>query len=234
MATPRQASSDGMGDAAATLEAWRARGDHRLDPVRFRFIEALARRSAHHEGEARRILDARLAALLAAYADDLAQARRVEGDAGGARQEAPPRSALAELVDHIARHAPAPEDGALPGDAVPGLSAAPELKTLRYFRSTWTRLSTDRRLAQSLAKVPEQAGPLNTEQLVHRMLTLMREQSPGYLDRFMGYVDTLSWLQAQQVGGVPMPAKAPARAAAAPAKAPRAGGPRKTSRNKFR
>ena len=222
-----------MGDAAATIDAWRARGDHRFDPVRFRFIEALARRAAHHEGAARRVLDARLAALLAAYADDLARAGRMEGDTGRARQQAP-RSALAELVDHIARHAPPHDDGLLPADGVPGLPAAPELKTLRYFKSTWTRLSTDRRLAQSLAKVPEQAGPLNTEQLVHRMLTLMREQSPGYLDRFMGYVDTLSWLQAQQVGGVPLPAKSAARPPAAPAKAPRAEGARKSARGKSR
>jgi hypothetical protein len=233
MATPRQAGSEAMGEGAAMLDAWRARGDHRFDPVRFRFMEALARRSEPHEGETRRILDERLAKLLAAYEEDLAQARRAEGETGRAEQDAP-RSALAELVDHIARHAPAHEDGPPPGDGVPGLSAAPELKTLRYFKSTWTRLSTDRRLAQSLAKVPEQAGPLNTEQLVHRMLTLMREQSPGYLDRFMGYVDTLSWLQTQQVGGLPVSVKASARAAAAPTKAARAEGPKKTSRGRPR
>ena len=219
-----------MGDSAAMLEAWRARGDHRFDPVRFRFIEALARRSEGHEGEARRILDDRLATLLAAYGDDLA--RRAEENPGGAKP-ASPRSALAALVDHIARHAPPQEDVPSPGDGVPGLAAAPELKTLRYFRSTWTRLSTDRRLAQSLAKVPEQAGPLNTEQLVHRMLTLMREQSPGYLDRFMGYVDALSWLQAQQVVGGALPAKVPARASTL-GKAARTDAPKKTSRGKSR
>jgi hypothetical protein len=223
-----------MGEGVSTLDAWRARGDHRFDPVRFRFIEALARRAESHEGEARRILDARVAALLAAYGEDLAQARRMEADAGSAGQEAR-RSALAELIDHIARHTPPHDDGPLPGDGMPGLPAAPELKTLRYFKSTWTRLSTDRRLAQSLAKVPEQAGPLNTEQLVHRMLTLMREQAPGYLDRFMGYVDTLSWLQAQQVGGVPIPARSTSRPPAAPAKASRAeGGGRKSARGKSR
>jgi len=120
-----------MGDAAATIDAWRAGGAAAVDPVRFRFIEALARRTAMHEGLARQLLDARLAALLAAYADDLAQSRRVEGDAGGARQEAPPRSALAELVDHIARHAPAPESGIDGGDAVPGLSGGLAVRPLR-------------------------------------------------------------------------------------------------------
>jgi Protein of unknown function (DUF2894) len=75
------------------------------------------------------------------------------------------------------------------------------LKTLSYFRSTWSKLSADRRLTQSLAKVPENAGPLNSQHLVHRSLTLMRDLSPEYLNRFMSYVDALSWLdQANAMG----------------------------------
>ncbi|MFP4906442.1 DUF2894 domain-containing protein, partial [Paraburkholderia sp. BR14261] len=52
--------------ARALLDAWRARGADQLDPVRFHFIEALERRAAAHAGEARRLLDARLAQLLKA------------------------------------------------------------------------------------------------------------------------------------------------------------------------
>lgn len=48
--------------ARAMLDAWRARGADRLDPVRFHVIAALDRRAAGHSGEARRILDARLSA----------------------------------------------------------------------------------------------------------------------------------------------------------------------------
>lgn len=66
--------------AQHTLDAWRERGADRLDPVRFRFIDALRRRAAAHGGDARRLLDARLAALIDAYAADLRRAES-NGDA---------------------------------------------------------------------------------------------------------------------------------------------------------
>ncbi|CAK0367579.1 chemotaxis motB protein [Burkholderia pseudomallei] len=66
--------------AQHTLDAWRERGADRLDPVRFRFIDALRRRAAARGGDARRLLDARLAALIDAYAADLRRAES-NGDA---------------------------------------------------------------------------------------------------------------------------------------------------------
>lgn len=166
-----------------TIDALRARGDHRFNPVRFRLIEALARRTVVHEGEARRILDARLAQLLEAYGEDLAK--------GAARKAVavtepvlPPRSELAALVDHISQQVLVRGDG----------PTAPEGQTLNYFRSVWTRLSAERRLTQSLEKVPTNAGPLNSHHLVHQSLTLMRDLSPEYLHRFMSYVDALFWV----------------------------------------
>ncbi|ARL91503.1 DUF2894 domain-containing protein [Burkholderia pseudomallei] len=87
-----------MDDVAAraqhTLDAWRERGADRLDPVRFRFIDALRRRAAAHGGDARRLLDARLAALIDAYAADLRRAES-NGDAcecAGAPAPAPASS----------------------------------------------------------------------------------------------------------------------------------------------
>jgi Protein of unknown function (DUF2894) len=181
----------------ATVGAWIERGDHRFDPVRFRFIEALARRADTHEGEARRLLDERVATLLATYGKDLESARAAAADGPQEPQEQPrERSALAELVDHAAQNSPLPAGmQAVPADSAPGQSPALELKTLRYFRSTWSKLSADLRLTQSLAKVPENAGPLNSHHLVHRALTLMRDLSPEYLNHFMSYVDTLSWVE---------------------------------------
>ncbi|SEB16101.1 DUF2894 domain-containing protein [Variovorax sp. YR216] len=173
----------------AAIEAWRQRGDHRFDPVRFHFIEALARRAALHEGAARRLLDERLQTHMAAYAEALQKSRETSGAAPN--DEPPPtgRSALAELVEHLGQHASA-LSAATAASPVP----SGELKTLSYFRSTWSRLSADRRLHQSLAKVPENAGPLNSHHLVHRALTLMRDLSPEYLNKFMSYVDGLLWL----------------------------------------
>ena len=74
-----------------------------------------------------------------------------------------------------------------------GTAADPQ--TLQFFQRTWSRLSADQRLAQSRASLPENAGPLNSHHLVHRALTLMRQLSPDYLERFVGYVDALQWLE---------------------------------------
>lgn len=182
--------------ATETLDAWRSRGADRLDPVRFRFIEAVARRAAAHEGEARRLLDERLRHLLAVYDADLAKAAT-------AKKKTPPATPLAggltELLAHVAERT-----GVAEGSATAGTS---DLKSLRYFRSTWSRLSADRRLNQSQAKVPENAGPLNSQHLVHRAITLMRDASPDYLNRLMSYIDTLTWID-QANASAPPPAAA--------------------------
>ena len=181
-------------DTSAMLDAWRQSGHHRFDPVRFRFIEALARRAEDHGGDVRRVLDDKLAKLLASYDEALEGAPPAP-----AEQEAPAgRGPLAELVADIERHA-LHEVGTPASDPVLGLPSPQELKTLAYFRSTWSRLSAEQRLTQSLEKVPENAGPLNSHHLVHRALTLMQDLSPGYLHRFMSYVDALLWLD--QVNG---------------------------------
>jgi len=210
-------------EPGATLDAWRKRGDHRLDPVRFRFIEALAGRAAAHHGEARRIIDGKLQRLLAAYAEDLEKRPDALVPPGNSkRDDSPDASPLAGLLDHIARHAAPEGEDPSAREAVQGLPAAPrELKTLGYFRSTWSRLSADRRLTQSLAAVPENAGPLNSHQLVHRALTLMRGLSPEYLHRFMSHVDALLWLD-----------RANASSASLAAEAPRAEGRKKSARGK--
>jgi hypothetical protein len=191
-------SSDKASEAEAVIDAWRGRGDHLFDPVRFRFIEALAARANNHRGAARRILDDRLSVLLASYQGNLEKARQTEG--GGMAQNGKPlpqRGALGALVDHIAKEASAI------GDAP---SARGELKALTHFRSTWSRLSAQRRLTQSLATVPQNAGPLNSHHLVHRSLRLMRDLSPEYLNHFVSYVDAL--LSFEQLQGAIAPGKA--------------------------
>jgi hypothetical protein len=212
----------------ALLDAWREGGADRLDPVRFHFIEALDRRAAGYGGEARRILDDKLAKLLDAYAADLESDTSRAGDAGKAASRGEPaRGALAELVDYMASGAPAgsddPEAVKTDPPAMSRHSSYPELEVLDYFRKIWTKLSTERQLRQSLSKVPGNAGPLNSSSLVHRSLSLMRELSPEYLQQFLSYVDVLSWME-QMNGG----------AALADKDAPRAGNARKSARGKLR
>lgn len=146
--------SNGATQARTTLDAWRARGDDRLDPVRFRFIDALEQRAAGQRGEARRILDARLSRLLADYAGDLARAGADVGDAGGAvRSGDPARGALAALVEYMASRAAAKGgSAALPARHQAALPPEPEM--LDYFRETWSRVRTETQLRQALDQVP--------------------------------------------------------------------------------
>lgn len=188
----------------ATLDAWRARGADRLDPVRFHFIEALARRVLHHHGEARRVLDERLAGLLDAYAAVVAEADSAS-EPSAAAGESNDDATLASLVERMA-HRARPH-----GEA--SAAAYPELPALDYFRDVWSRVRTEKQVRQSLAKVPGNAGPLNSSSLVHRALSLMRELSPEYLKQFLSYVDTLAWLE--QMNGCAPAAKETPRAASA-------------------
>ena len=201
-------------EARALIEAWRARGADRLDPVRFHFIEALEQRAAAHAGEARRLIDARLAQLLNAFADDLA---REASNTAYALGDQTHRGALGSLVDSLAR----------PDTAHPASAARhePDPELVAYFRKTWSRVRTEKQLRQSLNQVPKNAGPLNSSSLVHRALSLMREVSPGYLQQFLAYADALSWLEQLNASvGATAPAK----------EAPRAAGVKKGARGKAR
>ncbi|WP_258128039.1 DUF2894 domain-containing protein [Achromobacter anxifer] len=99
----------------------------------------------------------------------------------------------------------------------------PELEVLEYFRGVWSRVSADRQVRQSQEQVHKNAGPLNSNQLVHRALSLMREVSPGYLQQFLSYTDALMWLEQVNIATAPPPKEA----------APRAGA-KKTARGKGR
>jgi len=202
---------DGV-DHGLALAALRERGAHQFDPVRFRFIEALATRAAACEGAVRRVLDGRLATVLAAYVERYEAAPSEAGNSlhqrHAASVEAPSHPGpLAELVRQIARHSSEKGDGSSANDAATGVESPGELKTLRYFRSTWSKLSVDRQLSQSLAQAPKNAGPLNSQLLVLRSLQAMREVSPDYLNRFMSYVDALLCLDLMSGGNAPAQAK---------------------------
>jgi hypothetical protein len=64
---PPQVQPEPGHDADAGLAALRARGAHQMDPSRFRYLEALARRARPHHGVLRTMLDQRLAEAVTAY-----------------------------------------------------------------------------------------------------------------------------------------------------------------------
>ncbi|MCA8422903.1 DUF2894 domain-containing protein [Burkholderia seminalis] len=193
----------------ATLDAWREQGADRLDPVRFHRIDALERRAAALGGNARALLDARLAALIEDYSAVVARAEETRATDDAARV-APRRGALAALVDRLARDAQADRRG-----------LDPEL--VDYFRTMWSKVRTEQQYRQSLDQVPRNAGPLNSNSLVHRSLATMRELSPEYLQQFLSYVDALAWLE-DLAGGGAQPEK----------EAPRAKAVKKATRSKSR
>ncbi|AOL06171.1 hypothetical protein WR30_32750 [Burkholderia contaminans FFH2055] len=194
------------GDAThvrATLDAWREQGADRLDPVRFHRIDALERRAAALEGDARALLDGRLATLIEGFAEVVARAGETATASSAAG--APARGALAALVERLARDAQADRRG-----------LDPEL--VDYFRTMWSKVRTEQQYRQSLDQVPRNAGPLNSNSLVHRSLATMRELSPAYLQQFLSYVDALAWLEDLAGGGAQPEKEAPRAKAAKPAK----------------
>ena len=188
-------------DALDARDAARARDAHERDPVRSRLAQALARRALAHEGQARRVIDERVAAIVQSLSQLAAQGETAHVVAPSAG-----RGALAALVAHAAGHRGNPQGAApaaaprttAPRAATPPpqvTGAAADTQTVQFFKRTWSRLSADQRLAQSRAALPENAGPLNSQHLVHRALVLMRELSPEYLEHFVGYIDALQWLE---------------------------------------
>jgi hypothetical protein len=193
----------------ALIGAWREQRADRRDPVRFRFIEALARRTANQQGAARAVLDKRLARALVDFAERLAShAADSASDTPEARQQA--GSGLGELLALLAQPTPAspetPGTSTIPQAGGGRRPVAPgELKAMSYFRSTWSMLSIERQLAEAIERAPENAGPLNSHHLVLRALQRMRDTSPAYLKRYLSYVDALFWLEQAQMEG-PRPA----------------------------
>lgn len=208
-----------MADAAGRMDALpiridalRASGAADRDPVRFAFLDALARRAAMQPAAIRQPLLAKLNALV----DELA-AKPSPSTEPLPETLAP--SGLAELLAYISQHTEAQADPTPPpgsdlrqGEFVhaavdrkiqPKSKAAasdrirqgPELKSVAYFRNEWSRLSTEQQLTQTLAQAPENAGPMNSQHLVLRSLQLMRDIAPDYLQGFMSYIDTLIWLE---------------------------------------
>jgi hypothetical protein len=204
-------------DFNALIASLRAAGADQFDPVRLRYIEVLAERAIAHQGSVKRMLDAKLAQALAAFKErfDLARceanetvARSVQqyphaandlqrlfvaGDFKGLRRfiatlKAGEQSAsLRALVRQLEQRSPENPDARLEVNA----GSRSELKTIRNFRNTWSKLSVDNQVAQALKQAPKNAGPINSHMLVLRSLALMRDISPDYLNRFMSYANTL-------------------------------------------
>jgi hypothetical protein len=193
---------------SAAIAALRLAGAERLDPVQLHYLELLSARAQTQTGPVQRILQTKLALALAEFTRRLEQAHST-ASAGGVPAEGPtaasqsPRESLRDLVRSMAPHAPE-QGGATAGDATGTRS---ELKSVRQFRNTWSKLSADKQVAKALDQAPKNAGPINSHMLVLRSLALMREISPDYLNRFMTYADSLLCLDHHEQAKYALPGK---------------------------
>lgn len=136
--------------------------------------------------------------------------------AGGAE-----RPTLRGLLD-VLREWPAERDAFAAGadTGLPRADEWPGLPALQELHLLWAGLRSRGNLRRALAAAPADAGPLNSRALVHRMLQLMQEQSPGYLRHFTAYVDMLAELDGLRIRATPetaaVPAKSRKRTAARP------------------
>jgi len=182
----------------AALDALRASDAAERNPVRVAYLEALARRAAAQPEAIRQRLNAKLDAAvreLAACPDN----------APTEASNTAPSSPLADLLAYIAQHThgqPEATHAANPvsqrnPSAAPaiGTRQTPELKSVARFHETWSRLSAEQQLTQTLAQAPENAGPMNSQHLVLRSLQTLRTIAPDYLQSFMSYIDTLICLE---------------------------------------
>ncbi|MEP7100321.1 MAG: DUF2894 domain-containing protein [Burkholderiales bacterium] len=187
-----------------------------LDPVGGRIIEALTRRAAAQQGEARALLMRRVEQLQAEHA---AAKPRVTEAAATPDPIAARRAVLAglsELVERLGRAPGMASRSKLAPTVTPSQPPTGAPNAVTAFKGTWSRLRADQRLRQALAQVPAMAGPLNSSQVINRTLQAMRDASPEYLDAFMSHVDTLLWLE-QASGGDLAPRQAtPAEGKRAP------------------
>lgn len=215
---------------ADRLAQWQREGASQADPLRFAYLQALARRAQAASPAVQQRLAPRLELALANYAERLAQlqaqaleqgaalaarhpalarqlrALQAAGDLHGIRQLAltrraePPATALTALTAHLNDVSPTVQGADLAGRE--------ELASVRRFRRAWSRGRTQLQLAQAAARKPSQAGPLNSHALVLESLALMQALSPDYLRHFMGHVEALQWIeQAREARLTAKPAK---------------------------
>lgn len=181
----------------ATLEALRAQGAHLHDPVRFRYLEALAMRMQTQPAAVQQLLVCRFREAVADYRTGAEQAAAQDATQGAALNTGlhPVRSAtpspMAQLRSYIDDRAQDKPEHGLMGDT----GSPSEMKSVRRFSEVWAKISAQQQLAKALTRGPEHAGPLNSHNLMLRAMSLMHDLSPDYLRRFLSQADAVLWLE---------------------------------------
>jgi hypothetical protein len=159
------------------------------DPVGWHHIQVLAERTRTQSGLTQVLLQAKLNSALAQLQARLAAQKKPYTPHIQPYSHTPsPLSAL--LRDMAAPSAERPLS--------PGGHGRMDNPRVAQFRQQLGKISVQKQVTQAIAQAPQNAGPINSHMLVLRSLGLMRDLSPDYLNRFMGYVDTLFFLDSAE------------------------------------
>ena len=161
-----------------------------FDPVGWHYTEQLTQRANEATGLTRDLLLAKREKALSemnARWDAKLDAKKLSGKPDAAPEAALP-SPLTQLLQEMTRAT---------GEAQPVKPNAwrAESPRIQQFRKQLGQISVQKQVSKAMAQAPQNAGPINSHMLVLRSLSLMREASPDYLGRFIGYLDTLLFLE---------------------------------------
>ena len=175
--TPTTSEAEPIEDLLTALQA---RGAARYDPVGWHYIQTLAERSFASSGATQNLLHGKLRQALDKFTAQMLTAPGTSSSAGTPARPSP----LAKLLQDIAQHSP----NNPPAKPANWRAESPRIQ---QFRQQLGKIRVQKQVSQAIAQAPQNAGPINSHMLVLRSLGLMRDISPDYLNRFMGYIDTL-------------------------------------------
>lgn len=170
-----------------------------LDPVGWHYLQVLAERTRTQSGPAQALLQAKLQTALAQFQSRL-KARLQDRLQAQAPKAIPPSNRAASPLSVLLKDMAAPS-----AERPLSLTGHGRIENPRttQFRQQLSKIRVQKQVTQAIAQAPQNAGPINSHMLVLRSLGLMRDLSPDYLNRFMGYVDSLLVLEAVGQGKLP-------------------------------
>lgn len=201
--------SEALSQIENSLATLNANGDHHFDPVRYSHICQLTEKArTAREGVQSRLYEKALS-LLDEYLNDLdtneenvcrlprrSQTRIFLKDLHQSLNDRNRRQKSADPSDAITEQLLEKEDNTLLEAGFDTLNKQPnELQAYTLYRESKKQFETDTLVDAIVNNDPETYGPLNPQKLLIRSLESMRELSPHYLNRFVGYIDTLVRLE---------------------------------------
>lgn len=177
----------------AELSALRAAGQHQCDPVGFVYMTQLAKRLPTQPDPVRRLLAEKLGRAMLRYRDKLRQppaAAQIQNNSSTPTEPSKIANSvtnLAELNRYIDNSVVMIRDNGWTA-IEPDFSG---MKSVDQFKQAWSRIMAEDQVAQAMLQAPKNPGPINSHMLVLQTLTLMRQLSPAYLQRFLAQADAL-------------------------------------------